>query len=81
MLLEACVSSLIGAPLDWDTMPFWSASTIYIAGLVRIKLSCGFPDKKQREIELSPARAYLQHFESRYQIAGMLLILYYAEHD
>jgi hypothetical protein len=48
---------------------------MYIAGLVRIKLSCGFADKKQGQLELSPARAYLQHFESRYQIAGMLLIV------
>jgi hypothetical protein len=48
---------------------------MYIAGLVRIKLSCGFPDKKQGELELSPARAYMQHFESRYKVAGMLLII------
>jgi hypothetical protein len=81
MLLEACAASLVGPPLDWDTLPFWSIASMYIAGLVRIKLSCGFPDKKQGEVELSPARAYLQHFESRYQIAGMPLIVYSAEHD
>jgi len=72
MLLEACASSVIGNPLDWDTLPPWSMASLYIAGLVRIKLNSGFPDQKQGELELSPARAYLQHFESRYQIAGML---------
>jgi hypothetical protein len=46
-----------------------------IAGLVRMKLSCGFPDTKQGELELSPARAYMQYFESRYKIAGILLTI------
>lgn len=75
MLLEACASSLIGPPLDWDTLPIWSIASMYIAGLVRIKLSRGFPDRKQGESELSPARTYMQHFESRYQLAGMLLFI------
>jgi hypothetical protein len=48
---------------------------MYIAGLVRIKLSGGFPDTKQGKLELSPARAYMQHFELRYKVAGMLLII------
>lgn len=83
MLLEACASSLIGPPLDWDTLPFWSIASLYIAGLVCIKLSSGFADKKQEELELSPARTYLQHFKSRHQIAGMPLIvsIFFAEHD
>jgi hypothetical protein len=72
-LLEACASFLVGPPLDWDTVPIWSVASMYIAGLVRIKLSSGFTDKNKRELELGPARAYLQHFESRYQIAGMLM--------
>jgi hypothetical protein len=74
--MEACTSSVIGPALDWDTTPIWSIGSMYIAGLVRIKLSGGFADKKQGQLEFSPARVYLQHFESMYQIAGMLLIVF-----
>ncbi len=69
MILQATVMSQEQPRLDWDVMPFWTVTCLYITALARIKL--GGNGSRLVE-EIGAARDYLRHFKSRWRIAGKL---------
>jgi hypothetical protein len=73
MIIKTTDYSTQDPRLDWDVLPFWSVSALYLAALVRIN-HCQDGTKLREDIR--PAIDYLKHFQPKWSIAGIHFMIF-----